>query len=135
MSNKNPSLIAHISIGTNQFEKAREFYKSVLSILGAKILMDYPGAVCFGKQFPELWLQTPIDGNPASTGNGFHIGFDVSSKEIVNAFYQAAMAAGATSDGEPGPRPMYGDAYYGCFVRDLDGHKIEAAFHDESVGH
>ena len=43
----------------------------------------------------------------------------------VQAFYAAAIEAGAASDGEPGPRPEYGEPYYGCFVRDLDGHKIE----------
>jgi lactoylglutathione lyase len=44
----------------------------------------------------------------------------------VDAFYAAAIAAGATDDGAPGGRPHYGPEYYGCFVRDLDGHKIEA---------
>lgn len=133
MTNENPSIISHLSIGTNQFEAARAFYTSVLSCLGIKVLMDYPGAVCYGKQFPEFWVQTPIDGSPASVSNGFHISFVASSKELVHAFYDAAIAAGAACDGPPGPRPMYSDAYYACFVRDLDGHKIEATFWDETV--
>ena len=48
------------------------------------------------------------------------------TKEAVDAFYSAAVEAGGTGDGEPGPRPDYGPDYYGAFVRDLDGHKIEA---------
>ena len=47
-------------------------------------------------------------------------------RETVLAFYAAALEAGASPDGPPGPRPDYGEPYYGCFVRDLDGHKIEA---------
>ena len=54
-------------------------------------------------------------------------GFIATSKEEVQAFYDAAIAAGAQDDGAPGPRPDYGEDYYGCFVRDADGHKIEAA--------
>jgi predicted lactoylglutathione lyase len=57
----------------------------------------------------------------------------ISTKAQVHAFYDSAIAAGATCDGPPGPRPLYSDAYYGCFVRDLDGHKIEAAFWDEEL--
>ena len=49
-----------------------------------------------------------------------------SSDLEVDAFYAAALAAGAQDDGAPGPRSHYGKEYYGCFVRDLDGHKIEA---------
>ena len=61
---------------------------------------------------------------------GTHFGFTASSKEAVQAFYDASMAAGATDDGQPGPRPLYGEPYYGCFVHDPDGHKIEATFWD-----
>jgi catechol 2,3-dioxygenase-like lactoylglutathione lyase family enzyme len=49
-------------------------------------------------------------------------------EDAVRAFHQTALAAGATDEGAPGPRPEYGEPYYGCFVRDLDGHKIEAAY-------
>ena len=51
----------------------------------------------------------------------------------VHAFYDAALEAGASPDGPPGPRPHYGEPYYGCFVRDLDGHKIEAAYWDAEL--
>ena len=103
-------------------------------ILGCKKLFEFPQAVAYGKAFPEFWVQTPIDGQPPSPGNGTHFCFLAGSKEAVHAFYEAALAAGATEDGAPGPRPLYGDPYYGGFVRDLDGHKIEAAVWDESAG-
>ena len=52
---------------------------------------------------------------------------------MVDAFYHAALDAGGTGDGAPGPRPEYGAPYYGCFVRDPDGHKIEATFWDTAL--
>mgnify|MGYP001791734397 FL=1 len=123
-----PSIISHVSIGTNQFEQAVAFYDAVMPTLRCRKLETYPDAVAYGKDFPEFWVQTPFDDQPASVGNGYHIGFLAESTDQVDAFYAAAIAAGAQGEGPPGPRPDYGPAYYGCFVRDLDGHKIEATF-------
>ena len=131
MENENPSIISHLSIGTNDFERAVAFYDKVLPSLGCKQLMKYPGAVAYGREYPEFWVQTPIDGKPATVGNGFHVGFVASSKEAVHAFHEAALAEGGTDDGAPGARPDYGEAYYGCFIRDLDGNKIEATYWNE----
>lgn len=75
-----PSLMSHVSIGTNQFERAVAF-----------------------------WVQTPIDGEPASVGDGAHCGFLAASKAQVDAFHAAAVAAGAADEGRPGPRPIYGE--------------------------
>ncbi len=131
----NPSIMSHVSIGTNQFERAVEFYDAIMATIGAKRVYepDMPegmSAVAYGKQFPEFWLQTAADGQPAETANGVHFAFLAPTKEAVHAFWDAAIANGAKPDGEPGPRPHYGAAYYGCFVRDLDGHKIEAMHWD-----
>ncbi len=133
MSNENPSIISHVSIGTNQYDKARPFYDAVLATLDIGTIMEHPGAVAYGRQYPEFWLCVPHDGQTASVGNGFHMGFIATNKEQVHKFYDAAIAAGATCDGPPGPRPLYGEPYYGCFVRDLDGHKIEAAYWDTEL--
>lgn len=121
------SIIHHVSLGTNNFAAATVFYDKVMATIGAKRIFDFPGAVAYGKQFPEFWVQKPADGQSADTANGVHFCFIASSKEAVNAFYSAAIEAGGKDDGEPGPRPDYGPDYYGAFVRDLDGHKIEAA--------
>ena len=128
MADDIPSILSHISIGTNDFERAVGFYDKVLPTLGCKRIMEHPGAVAYGKQFPEFWVQIPIDGKSATTGNGTHFGFIAPTKEAVHAFHEAALAAGGEDDGAPGPRPLYGEPYYGCFVRDLDGQKVEAAF-------
>ncbi len=130
MSDDVPSILSHVSIGVTDFERSAAFYDAVLPTLGCRRVMGFPGAVAYGKAFPEFWVQTPIDGQPGSVGNGTHIGFIAPSREAVQAFHQAALAAGAKDDGAPGLRPNYGEAYYGCFVRDPDGHKIEATFWD-----
>ncbi|OHC28200.1 MAG: glyoxalase [Pseudomonadales bacterium RIFCSPHIGHO2_02_FULL_60_43] len=130
MADANPSILSHISIGTNQFDKATAFYDQVLATLGCKRVLAHPGAVAYGREYPEFWVQTPINGKPASIGNGSHFGFVASNKAAVHDFYQAALEAGASDEGAPGPRAEYGEPYYGCFVRDLDGHKIEAVFWD-----
>lgn len=130
MADDNPSVISHISIGTNDFDRALRFYDKVLGTLGCRRIMEHPGAVAYGKVYPEFWVQTPIDGYPASVGNGTHVGFVAATIEAVQAFHEAALAAGGTDSGPPGKRPHYGESYYGCFVRDPDGHKIEATFWD-----
>jgi catechol 2,3-dioxygenase-like lactoylglutathione lyase family enzyme len=130
MPDDNPSIISHVSLGTNRFDDARTFYAKVLSTLGCKIVMEHPGAAAFGKAFPEFWIQTPHDGKPANTGNGVHVGFVAQSKAEVDAFFKEALTAGGKPDGDPGPRHDYGEPYYGCFLRDLDGNKIEAAYWD-----
>ncbi|MGH8719685.1 MAG: VOC family protein [Burkholderiales bacterium] len=124
------SILSHVSIGTIDFTRSVSFYEKVLAPLGCKRILEHPGAVAFGKDLPEFWVQTPIDGKPASIGNGTHFGFVAPNKEAVHAFFAAALAAGGKDEGAPGPRPDYGEPYYGCFIRDPDGHKIEAAFWD-----
>lgn len=134
MENENPSILSHVSVGTNDMPRAVAFYDAVLPVLGCKKLMEFPFGVAYGKQFPEFWVQLPIDGKPASVGNGTHVCFIAQSKEAVNAFHAAALAAGASDDGPPGPRPQYSPGYYGAFARDPDGHKVEAVYFDASAG-
>jgi catechol 2,3-dioxygenase-like lactoylglutathione lyase family enzyme len=130
MTDDNPSIISHVSLGTNRFANARIFYERVLRTLGCRIVMEHPGAVAYGKTYPEFWICTPFDTARAAVGNGTHVGFVAQSKSEVEAFFKEAIAAGATEDGDPGHRHDYGEPYYGCFVRDLDGHKIEASYWD-----
>ncbi len=135
---ENPSIMSHISIGTNDFHRAAKFYDAVLQTIGARRVYEpeMPEgayAIAYGRQFPEFWVQTPHNGNPAETANGVHFAFLAPTKHAVDEFWQAAIAAGGSPDGEPGPRPHYGEPYYGCFVRDLDGHKIEAMYWDQAL--
>jgi catechol 2,3-dioxygenase-like lactoylglutathione lyase family enzyme len=124
------SILSHVSFGTNNFERAAAFYDAVLAALGCRRIMEHEDTIAWGKSYPEFWVHTPLDGQAASVGNGTHICFSAATKEEVHGFYEAALAAGAADEGPPGPRPQYGPPYYGCFVRDLDGHKIEATWWD-----
>lgn len=133
MAEDNPSIMSHVSLGTNNFPAAREFYIRVLGTLGCRIIMEHEGAAAFGKAYPEFSIQTPFDGKSASCGNGVHVGFLAQSKAEVEAFFKEAIVAGATEDGDPGHRHDYGEPCYGCFVRDLDGNKVEAAFWDSEL--
>lgn len=130
---ENPSIMSHSSIGVADFDKAITFYTAVLATIGAKKVMEHPDAAAFGKEYPEFWVNVPENDEAPSVGNGTHFGFVAPSKQAVHDFWEKALEMGATADGEPGPRPHYGEPYYGCFVRDLDGHKIEATFWDEEM--
>ena len=66
MADDNPSILSHVSVGTNDFAAATAFYDAALGALGIGRVMDHPGAQAYGKQFPEFWVQQPIDGAPAS---------------------------------------------------------------------
>lgn len=126
----NPSILNHVSIGVTDVEKSGIFYDAVLATIGAKRIMEHEDAIAYGKMFPEFWVQSPLDGGTSATANGTHFSFSAQSKAEVDAFHAAAVANGASDDGTPGPRSEYGDPYYGCFVKDPDGHKIEATFWD-----
>ena len=83
--------------------------------------------MAYGKRFPELWVGKPLDEGSAAAGNGTHVCFIAPSREAVDAFHAAGLEAGGVDEGAPGPRPDYGPGYYGAFLRDPDGHKVEAA--------
>ena len=127
MANEVPSILHHVSLGTNDFERAATFYDAVMVPLGARRIMDLPFAIAYGKHFPEFWLGKPLDEKRAGAGNGTHVCFIAASREAVDAFHTAGLEAGGKDEGAPGARPDYGPGYYGCFLRDPDGHKIEAA--------
>jgi catechol 2,3-dioxygenase-like lactoylglutathione lyase family enzyme len=134
MTDAPPSILSHVSLGTNDLAMATAFYDAVLATLGVRRMVEHAGAVvAYGRAFPEFWIGLAHDRRRATVGNGTHVGFLATSKEQVHAFHEAAIAAGAKDDGKPGPRPEYGAPYYGCFVRDLDGHKIEASYWDEGA--
>ncbi|MEM6662657.1 MAG: VOC family protein [Pseudomonadota bacterium] len=130
---ENPSVISHISIGTNDLDRAAAFYDAVLATVGARRMIEHAEAIAWGKAFPEFWVNTPYDDEPSTVGNGTHVAFSARSREEVDAFHAAALAHGGTDNGSPGGRPEYGAPFYGCFALDPDGHKIEATFWDTEL--
>ncbi|MDO6445580.1 VOC family protein [Colwellia sp. 1_MG-2023] len=121
--------ICHASLGTNDVSQAKAFYQPLLKILSIELVCEYENAIAFGKNgYPEFWVQIPYDQKVSSQGNGVHFGFVATNKNQVDDFYQKALALGGKDNGQPGVRPEYGDKYYGCFVSDLEGNKIEACY-------
>lgn len=118
--------ISHVSLGTNDFPRAKRFYDAVLGTLQLKCLMEFDGGAGYGRQFPEFWVQLPHDGQAANPGNGTHVCFNAATVEEVRAFHARALELGGEDDGKPGLRKEYSDNYYAAFVRDLDGNKVEA---------
>lgn len=118
-------MIDHVSLPVSDLARSTTLYESVLSKIGFKKLMEMPGTVGFGQKYPELWLnhRPAMDGQ--GHNDGFHVCLRVRTVGDVNAFHEAAIAAGAEDDGEPGPRPQYSASYYAAFVRDPDGNRLE----------
>jgi len=124
-------MFSHLTIGSNDIARARVFYDAVLGALGHERFDDYEDyASAYGKaQDTTVWVTSPLDGEPATAGNGMTVGFLAVDRGSVDAFYAAAMANGGTDEGKPGLRPQYHESYYGAYVRDPDGNKLCAACH------
>ena len=119
-------MIDHVSIPVRDLAAGKAFYGHVLAPLGHVVLAERPATVGFGKKYPEFWLNLRPDLEAAPQDTGTHICLRAPSEEAVRAFHAAALAHGGRSDGEPGPRQAAMTVYYGAFIRDPDGNKIEA---------
>jgi catechol 2,3-dioxygenase-like lactoylglutathione lyase family enzyme len=119
-------MIHHVSLGSNDIVKARAFYDPLMSLIGFRVLKASATAAHYGASDIVFSLETPIDGNSASPGNGVHIAFQAPDRETVRRFHAMAMSNGGKDEGAPGIRTNYNANYYGAFVRDPDGNKIEA---------
>lgn len=121
----------HVSVGVSDVAKAKAFYDAAFEPLGFKAVFEFGDhAIAYGEKLPTFWVQKPFDGNSSSAGNGSHFCFRARSRQAVRDFYDAAIAQGGTDAGKPGLRPEYTPTYYGAFVYDLDGNKLEAVCHE-----
>src|SRR6195256_4200001 len=126
-------MLDHVSLGVRDIDRSRRFYDAALRPLGLVRIADFgsgrgsdygaaPGSL--GVEFTitgEADVRTPIP--------GAHICFRAPERAAVDAFHVAALSAGGRDDGAPGLRPHYHPVYYGPFVLDPDGHRIEAVCH------
>jgi catechol 2,3-dioxygenase-like lactoylglutathione lyase family enzyme len=117
-------MIDHVSIGVADLEAAGKLYAAALQVLGIAKIVDEPETCGFGKDYPEIWLNHR-PARQADMDSGTHICLRTRTIDTVNAFYEVALAAGASCAGEPGFRPEYSEQYYAAFINDLDGNKIE----------
>lgn len=119
-------MIGYVTIGTNDFERALQFYDALLATIGIQRLWKSGSMAAWGpsRQETALCLTTPHDGNAATVGNGVMIALKVGSREQVNALHSKGIELGGRDEGEPGPRGDSG--FYGGYFRDLDGNKLNA---------
>ncbi len=118
----------HVKIGVADFAASKAFYIKALAPLG--VVVGGEGEPTYGIELVKpkvngslcLFLTTE---KPAH----LHIAFEAETREQVDAFYHAALAAGAKDNGPPGIRLKYNANYYAAFVLDPDGHNIEAVCH------
>lgn len=125
-------MLDHVGITVADFARSRRFYRQALAPLGIDVVMDIDPALTGGTSHagfgahgkPFFWI-----GDAATAAAGVHVAFIAASRAAVDAFHHAALAAGGSDNGAPGLRPHYHPHYYGAFIRDPDGHNIEAVCH------
>ena len=126
-------MIDHVGFAVSNYERAKAFYAQALKPLGYEIVMEVSAAVNesgfpaagFGiGNKPDFWI-----GGEGKLPHPLHVAIVAKDRASVDAFHRAALAAGGQDNGAPGLRPHYHPNYYAAFVRDLDGHNIEAVCH------
>jgi len=129
------SSLDHIGLSVSDFAAAKAFYSAALKPLGITLQMEvtkaetggaYEGAGFGTAGKPFFWLGS---GGGGSATPGVHVAFAAKDRAEVDAFYQAAIAAGGKDNGAPGLRAHYHPTYYGAFVLDADGNNVEAVCH------
>jgi catechol 2,3-dioxygenase-like lactoylglutathione lyase family enzyme len=123
----------HLSIGVTDLARSAAFYDAALGALGYVRLTENYRHVAYG---PPGYTGEPLfavlagGADARAPGPGFHLAFAAPSRAAIDRFHAAALAAGGTDDGPPGVRENYDPGYYAAFVRDPDGHRLEAVLHE-----
>ncbi len=119
-------MFSHVMIGVNDMDESKVFYDALFKVLGAKPgLIDPKGRCFYFKDGGVFMLSKPIDGEPASHGNGCTLGFNVDSPEQADAWHAAGVANGGVSiEDAPGTRESAKGDMYLAYLRDPAGNKI-----------
>ena len=122
-----PSL-DHVGLDVSDYAASKAFYESALTPLGMRLMMEpVPNVGGCGDDFPFFWIAERGRGPDSGT----HVAFTVEDHATVDAFHEAALAAGGRDNGGPGIREIYHPSYYGAFILDPDGNNVEAVCHGE----
>ena len=122
-------MVDHVSIPVSDLERAAQFYDAVLATVGLERRKERPGAIGYGpatRAAPVFWILSQRGGGGASPGTGLHVSFQAPDRASVDRFHATALGCGGRDAGGPGLRPQYTRPFYGAFVLDLDGWKVEA---------
>jgi len=120
-------MLEHLAIQCADVDASASFYDTVLARIGGERLMGFGSVIGYGiAPNPTFWI------GPRESGDGFresHIAFKAQSRDVVRAFFDAAVAHGAEVLHPPRLWPEYHPNYFGAFVRDPDGNNVEAVCH------
>jgi catechol 2,3-dioxygenase-like lactoylglutathione lyase family enzyme len=119
-------MIDHLSIGVRRLAGAKRFYDAALAPLGGRCLSEDKSSLGYGTDATVFWLYVVESQAPADERAGLHLCFRAPTRQSVDAFHKAALAAGGRDNGKPGLRASYGANYYAAFVVDPDGYRVEA---------
>jgi catechol 2,3-dioxygenase-like lactoylglutathione lyase family enzyme len=119
-------MFSHMMVGSNDLERSRRFYDALFTAIGAKPgRTDDKGRLSYARNGAVFMVTSPIDGQPASHGNGSTIGFTLDSPEQVHAWHEAGVAAGGKAiEDPPGVRQGSFGPLYLAYLRDPDGNKL-----------
>ncbi len=118
-------IVDHLLLVVTDIDACRRLYTAALAPLGLSELHIEENGVHYGADGLDdfaIYL-----GSPATTAA--HVAFEANGRDPVDAFFEAALANGATTRGEPGVWPQYSNRYYAAFVNDLHGNNVEAVWH------
>jgi catechol 2,3-dioxygenase-like lactoylglutathione lyase family enzyme len=119
-------MYSHNMVGSNDIAQSKQFYDATFEAIGGKAgIQDDKGRLIYMHNGGIFLVTPPIDGNPATAGNGCTIGFAMESPEQANAWHAAGVANGGTAiEDPPGVRSGgMGDLYL-AYLRDPDGNKL-----------
>ena len=122
-------MIDHVSLPVADLARAAAFYDAVLHTVGLQRRKERTGAIGYGpaaRPAPVFWILEHARDAGATPGVGLHVSFVAADRASVDAFHATALRHGGRDAGAPGPRPQYTQPFYGAYVLDPDGFKIEA---------
>ncbi len=123
-------MFSHVTLGTNDWARAKPFWAALAGVFEWPVLFEYDRGIGYGPPTGQkIFIGPAFNGEPATFGNGTHIAFAAPTRAVVDAFYAAALANGGSDEGPPGLRLHYHPNYYGAYVRDPDGNKLQAVCH------
>lgn len=120
----------HVVFGVSDYAAAKAFFLAALAPLGLRVIAENELGVEMSADGEVSLCLFPTDEKPSR----LHLAFRASSREQVDAFHRAALAAGGHDNGAPGLRPQYHASYYAAFVLGPDGHNIEVVCHGPEAG-
>ncbi|HET6565303.1 MAG TPA: VOC family protein [Xanthomonadales bacterium] len=119
-------MFSHIMLGANDVQESKAFYDAVLGALGCEPgVIDDKGRCFYFTKSGVFAISKPIDGQPASRGNGSTVGFAARTPELVHAWHEAGLANGGTPcEDPPGIRESNGRQLYLAYLQDPSGNKL-----------